>query len=397
MASLENRGNGSWRIIISNGYDARGKKQRITKTVQVDPKKTELSQRREVEKEAAKLQADFDRHLVTDSRKIRFSEVADEFLKAKEQAPSTKQWYRNLLDGRINPAIGKIYVQDLTPRTLRKFFSDLNNDAALSARSKTGKLSGTYRQHYYRVISAVLTFAVKSEYISVNPLQAVDAPRNDTPEAQFFEENELGDLINVLENLPDRIWKAYFLLELFTSCRPGELIGLNWEDIKGNILKVAHGAYRLKGIGTIRSPQPKTETSVRSIPLPDIVMEALNAWKAEQAAYKLQFGSGWPEESATAIFTGFEGKRMDLSSPTQKWRKIQKSNNLKDVPLYSYRHTGASILIDSGCSVKEVSGRLGHSRASTTLDIYSHLFRNAAQHSTDVMSAAIDNARIKAM
>ena len=61
MASLENRGNGSWRIIISNGYDARGKKQRITKTVQVDPKKTELSQRREVEKEAAKLQADFDR------------------------------------------------------------------------------------------------------------------------------------------------------------------------------------------------------------------------------------------------------------------------------------------------------------------------------------------------
>ena len=55
--------------------------------------------------------------------------------------------------------------------------------------------------------------------------------------------------------------------------------------------------------------------------------------------------------------------------------------------------TGASLLIASGCDVKEVSARLGHSRASTTLDKYTHLFEKAAQHTTDVMTDAIKKAR----
>ena len=93
------------------------------------------------------------------------------------------------------------------------------------------------------------------------------------------------------------------------------------------------------------------------------------------------------------MFTGPEGNRLDLSSPTQKWRKIQKKYDLKDAPLYSFRHTGASLLIASGMDVKEVSARLGHSRASTTLDKYTHLFEKAAQHTTDVMSNAIKKAR----
>ena len=77
-------------------------------------------------------------------------------------------------------------------------------------------------------------------------------------------------------------------------------------------------------------------------------------------------------------------------------REIQKEYNLKDVPLYSLRHTGASLLIAAGCDVKEVSGRLGHSRTSTTLDIYTHLFEKVQQHTADVMSAAIERAKKEA-
>ena len=75
MASLENRGGGSWRITISNGYDPSGKKNRLQRTVNVDPGKTELAQRREVEKLAASLETDFRRGLITNARKITIKNI----------------------------------------------------------------------------------------------------------------------------------------------------------------------------------------------------------------------------------------------------------------------------------------------------------------------------------
>ena len=393
MASLTNRGNGSWRITISNGYDAQGRKQFLKRTIHVDPNKTELAQRREAEKEAAKIEADYRRHLLTDSKKIKLSDVCDEYLENHPMGESTRNWYRGCFK-RIIPALGNIAVQDLSPRDIRAFYKKLAEDAALTARSKTGKLSGTYRLHHHRALSAVLGFAVKSGYISVNPMQAIDPPRADTPEAEFLEAPEIADLMEVLETYPDPMWRAFFLLEIYMSCRPGEVIGLNWGDLEGNILHIRAGANRIKGVGTIRTDRPKNRSSIRSLVLPPEVMEPLKKWHTEQLKARLLIGSYWPEESKDAMFTGPEGNRLDVSSPTQKWRKIQKQHNLKDVPLYSFRHTGASLLIANGVDVKEVSGRLGHSRASTTLDKYTHLFEKAAQHSTDIMTDAISRARM---
>ena len=64
MSSLENRGNGSWRLTISDGYAPDGKKIRFQRTIHVDPMHTPAVQRREAEKQAALLEADFRRKLL---------------------------------------------------------------------------------------------------------------------------------------------------------------------------------------------------------------------------------------------------------------------------------------------------------------------------------------------
>lgn len=61
MSSLENRGNGSWRLTISDGYAPDGKKIRFQRTIHVDLMHTSAVQRREAEKQAALLEADFRR------------------------------------------------------------------------------------------------------------------------------------------------------------------------------------------------------------------------------------------------------------------------------------------------------------------------------------------------
>lgn len=306
-------------------------------------------------------------------------------------AESTRTWYKSMFK-RIVPALGNYCVQDLTPRNIRDFYKKLAAEDALTARSKTGKLSGETCLHHHRALSAVLGFALKSGYISVNPINAVEPPRSDTQEAEFLKDSEIAQLMDVLENYDDPMWKALFLMEIYMSMRPGEIVGLNWSDLDGNSLVIRAGSNRIDG-KTVRTDRPKTKTSKRRLVLPPEVMEPLKEWHKEQLKYRLRFAGSWPEESKEAMFTGPEGNRLDLSSPTQKWRKIQRKYNLKDAPLYSFRHTGASLLIASGMDVKEVSARLGHSRASTTLDNYTHLFKKAAQHTTDVMTDAIKKAR----
>ncbi len=420
MATVElrNLATGTWRATICDGYKPDGTQNRVRRTIKVNPNSTEDSQRRQAQRQADALETDYRRHVITEAKKIRLSDVVKEYLDTKPMAESTKAGYIALYERRIKDKLGKVYVQDLTPRQIREFYKFLEKDAARPAhkvskdttkkqpktRSKTGKLSGTSRKHYHQFLSAVLNFAVRSGYIVINPINAVDPPRQDTPESEFLNGEDVARLMEVLESYPDPMWCAFFTLDLFSSCRPGELIALNWSDLevkpiegtkeKQYILTINAGSNHIKGQGTIRTDRPKTKASIRTIVLPLEAYQPLGKWKAVQAAQRLKCGDGWEEPDA--MFTNEIGRRLYISTPTHKWREIQQQHQLKDVPLYSLRHTGASLLIAAGCDVKEVSDRLGHSRTSTTLDTYTHLFEKAQQHTADVMSAAIAKARREA-
>ena len=107
MASVENRGNGRWRAIISGGYGPDGKQVKIHRTIRVDPNKTIKAQEKIAEKEAAALETDFTRHLITEAKKTRLKQVAEEYLEHKDIAHRTKEGYKTMLEARIYPALGQ--------------------------------------------------------------------------------------------------------------------------------------------------------------------------------------------------------------------------------------------------------------------------------------------------
>ncbi len=73
-----------------------------------------------------------------------------------------------------------------------------------------------------------------------------------------------------------------------------------------------------------------------------------------------------------------------------KWfSKFIKRNNLKKITFHQLRHTSASILINEGINLKEVSSRLGHSKPSTTMDIYSHVLKTADKIASDAIEKII--------
>lgn len=398
MASLENRGNGSWRIIISGGYNPDGSKRRLQRTVNIDPAKTENAQRKEAERLAAALETDYRRHLITDGKKITMKALADEFMEDHVQrkglSASTQYHYQFLIDGRILPEFGKRSVQDITPKDISKFYRKLEKAPALTKRSKSGGLSGNTILHYHRCIHAMMTYAVRSGYITINPADAVDPPRKNTQETAFYELEDCGKLLEALDSLPDIQWRLFFYMSIYTGMRPAELIGLNWSDINENVLTVRASAAYVKGKGTIRTDRPKTQKSIRMIDLPPAVTQLLVIHRKAQAQYRLRFGGDWPEPDA--VFTGDLGFRLNISSPTQKFQKIIKAYDLRPITLYGLRHTAATIMIAQGLNARDVAARLCHAQTSTTLNIYAHAFMDANTKATEAIASALENTRAKA-
>jgi integrase len=123
--------------------------------------------------------------------------------------------------------------------------------------------------------------------------------------------------------------------------------------------------------------------------MPDILVDALRAHRQVQLELRLQLGLG-KLSGDDLLFPNLEG---GLTSPQQlsgQWFVFAKSIGMGDVTFHALRHTHVAQLIDACIDVMTIAKRLGHARASTTINHYGHLFRN-----TDEKAAAAINNAIK--
>lgn len=397
MATIKNMGKGSWKVQFSAGSED-GQRKRITKTFKVDPARTENAQRHEIEKLANTYETDLQRKLYTSSSRITIKQLSIEWLssyvKRKKLAPNTQAHYIHLLEGRILPRMGGLYVQDVTPKKVDSFITWLENDNPKSARARGEKLSGTTCKKYHTLLHSLFEFAIKQGYVTINPVASTTAPQKDTPEKTAFDKTQAAQLITVLDSEPLK-WRAFFNLALHTQMRRGELIALTWDDInlKDNFVFVNKSAYYVKNQGVL-TKLPKTAAGRRRISIPEHICTLLGEYKKEQTLQRLKLGSDWQDNGA--VFTQWNGQRLHLDSPTKHLKTILEKSGLPIISLHGLRHTGASLLIASGEDYKTVQHRLGHSRASTTLDTYAHPFDYKDVEASSALDTILTEAQNRA-
>jgi integrase len=162
-----------------------------------------------------------------------------------------------------------------------------------------------------------------------------------------------------------------------TGLREGELLGLTVEsiDFLRREIHVRQQLVLVPGHDPVLA-LPKTAASIRTVPLAGVVADALSAHLA-------RFGSG----PHGLIFTNDAGAPIRRNRLSAQWRSWARAAGLADsVRFHDLRHTFASMLIAEGASVKLVQELMGHASASTTLDVYGHLFPDSA----DQARAAIE-------
>lgn len=394
--TLENRGQGSWRVTISDGYEG-AKQRRLRRTVRVDPSMTIKAQEREAGRLAAELETDYRRHKLTIAKKVTLEDFSVEWMenyaRRKGLSPRTIYSYEYLLKSRILPSLGKVYIQDITPTMLNRFYCRLEKEKPRTTRANGDKLSGTYAQKYHGLLYSMLERAVKWQYISVNPASAAEPPREDTKEFKPYTDEQVILLMDALEQ-EDLQWRTFFTLAMHSQMRRGELVGLDWAsvDFDRQCVKVIQSASYVPKEGQLIK-DPKTAAGKRTVYLPASTMRLLKEHKADQNAQRLEMGETWIDEGA--VFTQWNGKRMQVDTPSSKFRKMLKSYGLPVIRLHDLRHTGATLLIsgDNPMDPVTISKRMGHSRTSTTLDIYAHAFEKQDQAVPNVLEEALNNAR----
>lgn len=131
------------------------------------------------------------------------------------------------------------------------------------------------------------------------------------------------------------------------------------------------------------SGSPKTESSVREIPLPRVVIAALNDHLAR-----------FDVADDDLLFT-MKGKGITRQRFGHHWRPAALATGLTEATgtgMHALRHYYASLLIRYGESVKTVQDRLGHKSATETLDAYSHLWEDSDDRTRDAVDAVLGDS-----
>lgn len=311
--------------------------------------------------------------------KITFVERCYKYYEYKKYKYSPKTYYNSIdiIKNHIEPYFKKIKLEDLTISKYQDFMNSLEQkDCSFNTIKKI-----------YQISNAVLRECYRFQEINNNITDFVVKPkkREENKSEDVYNLQEIKIILNELENSKTtKIIKIPIYLFLLAGLRFGEIAGLCWEDIDfdNNILNINHNLITVKGQFFMKDT--KTESSQRSIVVPDNLIQLLKEEKLRQNKLKLQSLFIPNEYNVVCLTTS--NKYLSINNFIQSYKRFIKRCNLRYIRPHSLRHAHATLLLASGTDIKTVSERLGHSSIEITMDVYTHVLKELDKKASDNIS-----------
>lgn len=235
---------------------------------------------------------------------------------------------------------------------------------------------------------ALFEQAVYDDYIIKNPSCAVKLPQDNTKERRVL---SIDEQIEFLKYAQNSVYNYAFQFALLTGLRSGEIGGLKWEDVdfENKCFYVRRSLDYSKKNNRYQLGNPKSKSSIRTIPLKDEAVVILKDRRKEQL-YQKMLSSNWNKnkEFDGLIFTTQNGRpsghaafnnaiKSILTKINRQRRLDAKINNsdflkMESFSMHTLRHTFATRAFESGMKPKIVQEILGHSSMAMTTDLYMH-------------------------
>ncbi len=310
--------------------------------------------------------------------KIRFKDYAEEWRRIQEHRPSTAAWTETNLRRHVYPVLGNRPIGEIRPSHIQAWVAGMN-------------LADSTRSTVHGVVSGIFRAAVRDRRIMANPCDGTKLPKGQRKLVVPLPTEHVTALIN---GAPE-IARAILAGAAGTGMRQGEILGLEVRhvDFLRRVLTVEQQLVTTVGIPPYLGP-PKTDASVREIPLPSVVADELARHLARFPAADVEIldrtGARPLTRTARMLFTTEARKPWSRSYfGHYAWSTARDAAGLTDVGMHDLRHYYASLLIRHNESVKVVQKRLGHATAAETLDTYSHLWPDADDRTREAVDAAL--------
>jgi integrase len=213
--------------------------------------------------------------------------------------------------------------------------------------------------------------AVKEGLIPFNPTEATTIPKSVKTEKTVLLESQIEIFIKAIED--DEIWHDFFYTAIMTGMRQGEICGLKWLDFdeENGTLHIQRSVRTEKKKLIIG--ETKTSEGNRKIVLPFSVFEMLKERKKNAISEWIFPKPHYPEHPVTP------------KSAYLQLKKILKKAELPDIRFHDLRHTFATHAASNGIDPKTLAGILGHTKASFTLDRYTHVTTDMQKQASSIV------------
>ena len=299
--------------------------------------------------------------------------------------PNTQLNVRRLLDNHILPLFGSYKLDKLTTPLIQNVVNKLADKT-----NKGEEGAFLYYDSLHALNKRILQYGVVMQAIPFNPAREVILPRNTQKakrkKVKHFDNDELKSFLKYLDTLDVSRYRYYYEITLYkfllaTGCRINEALALSWSDIDldnaiVHITKTLN--YKLE------TNSPKSKSSLRDIDIDQATVSMLKQYKRRQVQEAWQIG-----RSETVVFSDFIHEYPNNRTLQTRLRTHFKRAKVTNIGFHGFRHTHASLLLNSGIPYKELQHRLGHSTLSMTMDVYSHLSKENAKKAVSFYETAL--------
>lgn len=387
MATIQRRGR-SYKITVSNGYDVNGKQIRQSMTWTPDQGMTQRQAEKELQRQAVLFEEQV-RKGGSNKGNMRLADFCAQYLQwaSGTLAPTTIDLYRRDIDQLIKPALGHMKLGDIKPLHIQQYVDQL---CELPKRNGEGAISPATVHNHMTVIKSIMARAYKLGLIAENPSTSTRLilPAIPSSDTDIFDEEEL---LTLLSNLEKETLQKRLLVHaaLVTGCRRSELVALQWDcvDTENGRITIRQSAYKLSGHAAAIK-EPKTKGSMRTVAIPDYLVEMLKDQKFDLMERRLSKGNKWTENNL--VFPRSNGGLMNPTNITVWFGRLLRKLDIPPKKFHSLRHTSATLLLVAGQNVKNVSSRLGHTDINMT-NRYLHAVEKADREAADYLESFVQS------
>ena len=272
----------------------------------------------------------------------------------------------------IFPDLGQIQLAKLTPQQVQHFVNE---------RLQSGLSSRTVR-YAHAVLRCALNQALRWGLIARNVASLVDLPKRRKKEQDFLSPEDARKLLAVIRG--DRL-EALYSVALAIGLRKSEALGLLWHDIDFEqcVMRVRRSLEWIEGKPHLS--ELKSDTSSRTIALPDFAVVALQNHHRRQQEEQAILGTHW-KNTLGLVFTTREGKPFHDIHISRFFHQLLMKAGLRHIRFYDLRHTCASLLIAQGMHARLIMDILGHSDITLTMNTYGHIMQTSRDEAAKSMN-----------